>query len=112
MVLLRADVDGANLEQTEAALGQLGRLVQVTFRDADTAGRVDGTDCGVLLTNIRAEQTQIALDRLQQNLAAHNAQLEDQQLKVRVGLAHFDPAQPCAFEELVARADTAMPAGG
>lgn len=112
MVLLRADVEGEGLEQTEQALGQLGRVVQTTFRDADTAGRVDGTDCGVLLTNIGAEQTQIALDRLQQNLAAHNAQAQaEHQLRVRVGLAHFDPAQPCSFEELVARADTAMPAG-
>lgn len=108
MVLLRAEVEGEDLTQTEQALGQLGRLVQTTFRDADLAGRVDGTDCGVLLTNIRAEQTGIALDRLQQNLAAHNAQA-DQRLVVRVGLAHFDPARPCAFEELVARADAVIP---
>jgi len=113
MVLLRADVDGANLEQTEAALGQLGRVVQTTFRDADTAGRVDGTDCGVLLTNIGADKTQIALTRLQQQLAAHNEKApQGQQLAVRVGLAHFDPAQPCTFEELVARADAAMPDEG
>ncbi|MCC7265023.1 MAG: hypothetical protein IT369_21100 [Candidatus Latescibacteria bacterium] len=58
----------------------------------------------MLLTNIRAEQTGIALERLQRNLAAHNAQA-DQRLAVRVGLAHFDPARPCAFEELVAQAD-------
>jgi PleD family two-component response regulator len=108
MVLLRAEVEGASMAQTETALGQLGRLVQTTFRDADLAGRVDGTDCGVLLTNIRAEQTRIALDRLQRNLAAHNAQAGDQPLKVRVGLAHFDPAQPCAFEELVAQADAGL----
>ena len=108
MVLLRVDVDGGDLAQTEAALGQLGQVVQTTFRDADTAGRVDGTDCGILLTNIGAGQTQIALDRLQRNLAAHNAQA-DQRLEVRVGLAHFDPAQPCAFEELVAQADAGMP---
>jgi GGDEF domain-containing protein len=113
MVLLRADVDGEGPEQTEQALGQLGRLVQTTFRDADTAGRVNGTDCGVLLVDIGAAQTQIALDRLQQNLAAHNERAPaGQQLAVRVGLAHFDPVQPCAFEELVARADAAMPGRG
>ena len=49
MVLLRADV--GTLEQTERAIGDLGRVVQRTFRDADMAGRVDGTDCGVL--NVR-----------------------------------------------------------
>lgn len=109
MVLLRADVEGADLEETEAAIRHLGRVVQTTFRDADTAGRVDGTDCGVLLTNIGAEQTEIALTRLEQNLKAHNASAEAQeQLRVRVGLAHFDPAQPCTFEELVAQADAAM----
>ncbi len=109
MVLLRADVDGGSLEQTEEALKHLGKVVQATFRDADTAGRVDGTDCGVLLTNIGAEQTDIALTRLQQNLEAHNAQAQaEHQLVVRVGLAHFDPARPCTFEELVAKADAAM----
>ena len=113
MVLLRADVDGGSLEQTEQALNYLGKVVQATFRDADTAGRVDGTDCGVLLTNIGAEQTDIALTRLQQNLETHNAQAqEEHQLTVRVGLAHFDPAQPCTFEELVAQADAAMLAEG
>lgn len=109
MVLLRADVDGGSLAQTEQALNYLGRVVQTTFRDADTAGRVDGTDCGVLLTNIGAEQTDIALTRLQQNLAAHNASAQaEHQLTVRVGLAHFDPARPCSFEELVAQADAAI----
>ncbi|MCC7261083.1 MAG: hypothetical protein IT369_01045 [Candidatus Latescibacteria bacterium] len=53
-------------------------------------------------------ETAIALERLQQNLAAHNAQVGDQSLRVQVGLAHFDPERPCSFEELVARADTAM----
>lgn len=110
MALLRVDVDGGSLAYTEVALGQLGQVVQTTFRDADTAGRVDGTDCGVLMTNIGAAQTQIALRRLQQNLAAHNGRVpEGQQLRVQVGLAHFDPARPCTFEELVARADAAMP---
>ena len=110
MALLRVDVDGVGLAYTEAALGQLGQVVQTTFRDADTAGRVDGTDCGVLMTNIGAGQTQIALRRLQQNLAAHNGRVpEGQQLRVQVGLAHFDPARPCTFEELVAQADAVMP---
>jgi GGDEF domain-containing protein len=112
MALLRADVDGADLKQTERALGHLGRVVRATFRDADTAGRVNGTDCGVLLTNIGAGQTDIALRRLQQNLAAHNAQARaEHQLRVRVGLAHFDPDRPCSFEELVAQADGGIQAG-
>ena len=67
MVLLRADVNGTNLEQVEQAIGDLGRVIQRTFRDADMAGRVDGTDCGVLLVNAGIEQTDIALSRLQQN---------------------------------------------
>ncbi|MFH1567973.1 MAG: diguanylate cyclase [Gemmatimonadota bacterium] len=113
MILLRADVDGTNLEQTEHALGDLGRVVQRTFRDADMAGRMDGTDCGVLLVNAGSEQTDVALRRLQQNLAAHNARVEEgQQLKVRVGVAHFDPGRPCSFEERVAQADAGTPLGG
>ena len=77
------------------------------------AGRVDGTDCGVLLVNAGASQTDIALSRLQQNVAAHNARAgERQQLKMRVGVAHFDPGRPCSFEELVAQADAGMSAGG
>jgi|GEM_PF-3372289 GGDEF domain-containing protein len=75
------------------------------------AGRVEGTDCGVLLVNAGAGQTNIALGRLQENLAAHNAGAgEEQQLKVRVGVAHFDPGLPCTFEEMVAQADAEMAA--
>ena len=113
MILLRADVDGQGLEQTERAIGDLGRVVQRTFRDADMAGRVDGTDCGVLLVNAGVEQTDIALRRLQRNLAVHNARAgEGQRLQVRVGAAHFDPGRPCSFEELVAAADLAGTAVG
>jgi GGDEF domain-containing protein len=84
------------------------RAARRTFRDADMAGRVDGTDCGVLLVDAGVGQTDIALRRLQRNLAAHNARVgEGQQLKVRVGVAHFNPGQPCSFEELVAEADAA-----
>ena len=101
MVLVRADVDGGSLEQIERAIADLGRVVQRTFRDADMAGRVDGTDCGVLLVNAGAGHTDIALSRLQQSLAAHNARSGQQQLQVRIGLAHFDPDRPCSFEELV-----------
>ena len=55
----------------------------------------------------------IALSRLQQNLAEHNARAgEQQQLKVRVGVAHFDPGRPCSFEELVAQAETGKPDAG
>ena len=104
MVLLRADVDGGSLEQTERAIADLGRVVQRTFRDADLAGRVNGTDCGVLLVNAGAGQSDIALTRLEKNLAVHNARA-GQQLNVRVGVAHFDPERPCSFEELVAQAD-------
>ena len=106
MILLRADVNGESLDHTERSIGDLGRVVQRTFRDADVAGRVDGTDCGVLLVNAGTDHTDIALSRLQQNLEAHNARAaERQQLKVRVGQAHFDPGRPCSFEELVAQAD-------
>ena len=108
MILLRADVDGETLEQTERAIGDLGRVVQRTFRDADMAGRVNGTDCGVLLVDVGTEQKDIALRRLERNLAAHNARAgEGQRLQVRVGVAHFDPGRPCSFEELVAAADEA-----
>lgn len=111
MVLLRADVNGTDREQVERAIGELGKVVQRTFRDADMAGRVNGTDCGVLLVNAGAGQTDIALDRLQENLSVHNARVgEQQQLKVRVGVAHFDPGRPCTFEEMVAQADAEMPA--
>jgi diguanylate cyclase (GGDEF)-like protein len=106
MILLRADVDGDGLEQVERAITELGYVVRRTFRDADMAGRVDGTDCGVLLVNAGADQSDIALSRLEANLAAHNARAGvRQQLTVRVGVAYFDPDRPCSFEELVAQAD-------
>ena len=110
LVLLRADVNGTDQAHIEQALGQLGQVVQRTFRDADMAGRVNGTDCGVLLVNAGAQQTDTALSRLQENLAAHNARAGEQPLKVRLGVAHFDPNRPCTFEEMVAQADAQMPA--
>ena len=65
-----------------------------------------GPIAGWLLVNAGADQSDIALSRLEANLAAHNARAGvRQQLTVRVGVAYFDPDRPCSFEELVAQAD-------
>lgn len=104
MMLLRADFSGMDAKETEQAIRDLGQVVQRTFRDADMAGRVDSNECGVLLVNAGAKQSDVALNRLQQSLAAHNANASNE-LNVRLGVAHFDPDQPCSFEELVAQAD-------
>lgn len=110
LAFLRADMpDAADLDAIDRTFRQLGPAMRETFRDADIAGRLDGSDCGVLLLNASKETTPIAMDRFRDKIAA--LQAEAGNLGLQLGLAHFDPGEPCSLEELVARTVAQMERG-
>ncbi len=102
LALLRADLsDADDLTSIESTFSRLGPIVRSTFRDADIAGRLDGSDCGVLLLNASEQTTPIAMARFRESIAALQAQVGS--LGLQLGLGHFDPGAPCSLEQLVAR---------
>lgn len=116
LLLLSIDMDGLKQindsyghEAGDNALIQTAVILRQTFRDADVIGRLGGDEFSILMLDADQESAPRLVARLQQNLAAHNAQTKDPyNLSITVGLAVFDPATDSSLPELMSQADQAL----
>jgi diguanylate cyclase (GGDEF)-like protein/PAS domain S-box-containing protein len=93
----------------DRALIETANILKETLRESDIIGRIGGDEFVVLATETDAASTKILATRLQENLEARNARGDlCYELSLSVGLAYYDPENPCSIEELLARADRAM----
>ena len=116
LLLLFADLDGMKRindtfghEEGDRALVEAADVLRETFRESDVIARFGGDEFVVLAIETNGAPAEALTHRLQENLEARNAgegRLYD--LSLSVGLAHYNPEQPCSIDELVARADRAM----
>lgn len=88
---------------------QAADLLRQTFRQTDILARLGGDEFGVLAIEAQPESKNLLFSRLQDALKAHHAKTKIHgRLSISSGAAFLDPAQPCALEELMSRADQAM----
>ena len=116
MCLVFADMDG--LKRTNDTFGHMegdralietADVFREAFREADILARVGGDEFVVLSVATAQDSSECLLDRLSEKLADHNARPGRQYpLAVSVGLAEYDPENPCSLDELLSRADEAM----
>lgn len=93
----------------DMALIKTAEILRKTFRDSDLLARWAGDEFTVLATDVCNKDDENILARMQERLEEHNAQKPIRYLlSLSVGVAHFDFQNPCAIEELVAKADQAM----
>ena len=116
VLLLFADVDNMKWindslghREGDLALIETANVLRESFRDSDIIGRVGGDEFAVLAIEADVGQAPEILDRLQDRLAARNAQSGRHfRLSVSVGIVAYDPAEPLPLDELMARADALM----
>ncbi|MGO8702774.1 MAG: GGDEF domain-containing protein [Candidatus Brocadiia bacterium] len=93
----------------DQALIETAQLLKQTFRESDLIARVGGDEFVVLAIEIGPKSADRMITRLQDKLAAVNAQPgRKYQISVCVGVARFEPGQECSIADLVARADRLM----
>jgi two-component system, cell cycle response regulator len=87
----------------------MAAILRGTFRESDILGRVGGDEFAALVVDSTEDTIPMFLDRLKRSTVQHSA-LSGRPFSflMSVGVAHFDPENPCSMEELISRADTLM----
>lgn len=116
MLLLMCDLKGlARINETEGreagdeALTRVAQLLKQTYREADIVARVGPDEFAVLALEAAAAHENLLASRLRRRLA----DLRDQSgkrddLRMRIGVARWDPAEPCTVKQLLDRAEEHM----
>ena len=116
MILIYTDLDGMKgindkLGHTigDLAISDTANALLKTFRRADMIARIGGDEFVILATETPGTDIETLISRLKENLNTYNDKPNrNYELKLSVGVARYDPTQPCSLEELLSKADTLM----
>ncbi len=94
----------------DRAIKDAADVLRSSFRQSDIIARIGGDEFAVLITNPTSHEIEnIAADKIKSNLSAFNMQkTREYILSLSMGMAHFDPENPCSIGDLITRADTLM----
>lgn len=106
---LKAINDSFGHLEGDQALVETAELLRETFRDSDIIARIGGDEFVVLALENNGANAETWTRRLAENLRhANTSPARRFPLSVSMGVAYYDPAFPCALEDLLARADNLM----
>lgn len=90
----------------DEALVSVARILRETLRDSDILGRLGGDEFVALAVNCLDSSGTVLLDRLDERIAAHNAQSGLRySLSIGRGMVRFDPDDPKNLQQLLDQAD-------
>ncbi len=93
----------------DEALVESANVLKGTFRESDIIGRMGGDEFAVLVMEAGKESDKIISDNLQNRLDAFNSQTKRAyKLSLSIGIACYDPEEPCSMDELISQADKLM----
>jgi len=116
ITLLFLDLDGMKTINDELghsagdrALKDVAILLKNSFRGSDIIARMGGDEFAVLLTEPSEKTEPAVVNHLMQNFVDHNENSgRDFELLISIGIAHYDPANPCSIEDMLIQADYLM----
>lgn len=115
LALIFVDLDGLKVindncghPEGDRALLETAEVIRETFRDADICGRLGGDEFAVLALEGPGPMGESWAPRLKRALESRRAQRPGPPLSLSTGIALYDPAFPCALEELLAQGDALM----
>lgn len=95
--------------QGDQILVEFAELLRRSFRDVDIAARLGGDEFAVFLCDSDLEQTEVAVNRLQQAVDEFNGNTDNRfHLSMSVGVAKHDPVHHMFIDDLIAEANNNM----
>jgi diguanylate cyclase (GGDEF)-like protein len=92
----------------DLALIRAADALEQSFRKADVIARIGGDEFVVMTLEASRRIEDTLLRRLERNLQKSGAIENRYRLSVSVGVARYDPKNPCSLGELMSQADQAM----
>ncbi|MFO7667936.1 MAG: diguanylate cyclase [Desulfobacterales bacterium] len=100
--------DNLGHEEGDRLLINSANILKQTFRKSDITARIGGDEFAVLVSDA-AESSEIVLNRLEEKISSHNAlSIQQYDISMSIGMAIYDPANPCSLDDLMSRADQLM----
>jgi two-component system cell cycle response regulator len=116
--LLTLFIDVDNFKRINDSLGhqvgdkvlqEVANVLRDTFRHSDILARMGGDEFAILAIELDNKDSTAVTRRLRQNLKNRMGQLPGlSQPSLSIGLARYDPTQPCSVDELLDLADARM----
>ncbi|MHB8137411.1 MAG: sensor domain-containing diguanylate cyclase [Smithellaceae bacterium] len=115
LLLFFIDLDGLKVindtyghEEGDHALQKTSLILKQTFRESDIIARLGGDEFAVLVVDDDELQKNI-LKRLKERIKEENAASDiSYQISMSIGIADYDPSEPCSVEQLMSEADRLM----
>jgi len=93
----------------DSAVIEAADLLKNNYRESDIIARIGGDEFVVIPVGSAEDTVEIIKARLQKALDIHNEKSNrNYRLSMSVGIAYYDPAQPCSMNDLISRADKLM----
>ncbi len=114
--LLYADVDNfKDINDTfghkegDNALIDIANILRTNYRESDVVARIAGDEFVVILIGTTGDCVEMIISRLQEKLDDHNNKSNrSYKLSLSVGIAYYDPENPCSVDELLVQGDKMM----
>ena len=116
MHLYFVDLDGLKYindemghEAGDATLMEAANLFKKAFRESDIIARIGGDEFAVLAVDTEETTPEVMISRLQKVLDTRNAEKGRRyKIRISIGIASYDPENPCSLDKLISRADESM----
>jgi diguanylate cyclase (GGDEF)-like protein/PAS domain S-box-containing protein len=101
--------DAFGHEEGDAALVETAAVLKDVLRDSDVIARLGGDEFAVLAVDVGEGKVSDLARRIGESLRARNARPGiAYPLSFSLGFARYDPARPCALQDLIGQADRRM----
>ncbi len=116
MLLIFGDLDnlkGINdtfgHKEGDQALADTSKILKETFRESDIIARIGGDEFAILAMNNLETSAEKLINRFKKVLKDHHFQTKrPYKISMSLGIACFDPKNPCSTDALLAQADKVM----
>jgi diguanylate cyclase (GGDEF)-like protein len=108
LLSITLDLGMAAGDAAEDTVAEVAGLLKRTFRDSDLVARLAPRELVVLAVEVQPGSLEPMLSRTWEKLEGYNAGRE-RRVGVGVGVAMFDPDEPCSLRDLLAEAGQQLP---
>ena len=87
----------------------IANILKMNYRDSDVVARIGGDEFVVIPVGTDGDNIEEINSRLQKSIQIHNAKVNrSYKLSLSIGIAYYDPKNPCSVDELLAQGDKLM----